>query len=72
MNENPGGGWACPLCGAMVTEDQAACGACPVSKVTGRAQGCGVLCCPRCGYRFVERSGWLESLSRLWRGKEHS
>jgi hypothetical protein len=58
--------WDCPMCGARVSQDQTACGGCPMSRF---GHDCTVLCCPRCGYQFVERSGWLESLSRLWRRK---
>jgi len=52
---------ACPLCGAPVTPGEAACGACPVSR------GCGMICCARCGYRFVERSAIVDWIGRVWR-----
>ncbi|HET9480648.1 MAG TPA: hypothetical protein VFP98_02740 [Candidatus Polarisedimenticolia bacterium] len=51
----------CPLCGASVGSGAADCAACPL------AHGCSTLCCPRCGYRFVERSATLEFLARVWR-----
>lgn len=41
---------SCPLCGARF-EAQAACVAgCPMSRY------CSTLCCPACGYRFVDES----------------
>lgn len=55
--------WPCPICGERVEEGGAACGACPMGR------GCGLLCCPRCGYRFAERSASWDLLSRLWPGR---
>jgi hypothetical protein len=59
--------WQCPLCGSLVEEGASPCDGCPI------AHGCGVLCCPRCGYRCVERSWTLDLLSgllrRLWPGR---
>jgi hypothetical protein len=51
----------CPLCGAPVNPGEAACGACPMSR------GCGMICCARCGYRFVERSAVVDWIGRVWR-----
>jgi hypothetical protein len=44
---------ACPLCGTLVEPGRDACRSCPVGP------NCTVLCCPGCGYRFVERSAIL-------------
>jgi NMD protein affecting ribosome stability and mRNA decay len=70
MNAGAARTWVCPLCGARVSEDGSVCEGCPVAMVTHAPRHCGVLCCPRCGYQFVERSSWLESLGRLWRRKD--
>jgi len=43
----------CPMCGCDFDESEhAGCTACPLNR------HCRVLCCPRCGYEFVEES-WL-------------
>jgi len=52
---------ACPLCGATLTPGAAACGACPMGN------GCDMICCARCGYRFVERSAIVDWIGRAWR-----
>ena len=43
----------CPLCGyAFSREESDRCAVCPVNR------NCGLICCPGCGYRFVEDS-WI-------------
>ena len=39
----------CPLCGGTFAEE-AHCSVCPMSR------HCQILCCPHCGYSFVETS----------------
>jgi uncharacterized C2H2 Zn-finger protein len=54
----------CPLCGQRFARDEAKkCSACPVRG------GCKLLCCPRCGYGFVEESRLLKLMSR-WLGRK--
>jgi len=55
----------CPLCGAGFAETQH-CSACPMTAY------CHTLCCPNCGYSFVERSSlvdFVRRLARSWRGR---
>ena len=59
----------CPMCGAAVGAGAEACESCPISS------GCEVLCCPRCGYRFVERSviwEFFRSLASRFSGRRAS
>jgi predicted Zn-ribbon and HTH transcriptional regulator len=58
----------CSLCGYEFNKDQmekTKCSACP------EFMGCELLCCPNCGYRFVEESKIVNILRRLacWLGK---
>jgi len=49
----------CPLCGHEFDRTGEKCRACPMSA------GCGVICCPKCGYGFADRSrlvSWLKKL----------
>lgn len=53
----------CPLCGNHFDEeDSGACVACPLNR------NCGTICCPNCGYQFIERS-WLVD---RWRAFKHT
>lgn len=40
----------CPLCAARIEDSRTRCAACPAGIA------CESICCPRCGYRFVDRS----------------
>ena len=51
----------CPLCGCDFEEGAAHCGGCPLN------QACGTVCCPRCGYEFVDRSATVDWLRRMAR-----
>ena len=52
----------CPLCGAAFSSDQSHCaGGCPM------AANCRVLCCPACGYEFIEDSILISGAQRLLR-----
>jgi len=52
----------CPLCGGSFPADGSGCpSACPIAKQ------CKVLCCPHCGYEFVEDSAVASGIARLWR-----
>lgn len=59
----------CPLCGNRFTEGGARCTGCPIHGV------CATICCPRCGYQFVERSVVVEAMqgfragARRWLGR---
>jgi hypothetical protein len=50
----------CPMCAAPAADMHEACAGCPL------ARGCTVMCCPRCGYQFVERSATIHLLLTLW------
>ena len=52
---------SCPFCGAAVSSVTTSCTSCPMNT------GCGSLCCPRCGYRFVERSAVWDGVAGLLR-----
>lgn len=59
----------CPLCGKSIetSSDREHCPSCPVAKQ------CKILCCPHCGYEFVEDSALVSGLTgliRRLRGKE--
>lgn len=50
----------CPLCGGTVPTDRGRCaGGCPIAK------NCRILCCPHCGYGFVEDSAVATGIGRL-------
>jgi len=50
----------CPLCGGAVPTDRSRCaGRCPM------AGACRILCCPHCGYGFVEDSTVATGIGRL-------
>jgi hypothetical protein len=54
----------CPLCGTDF--EGAEChSACPMSR------GCAMVKCPACEYEFVEKSGIVNWLTRLWKGTAH-
>jgi hypothetical protein len=60
QGEERPGDHKCPLCGGVVPADRDHCAAgCPLAK------GCRVLCCPSCGYEFVEDSAIASGVSRL-------
>jgi hypothetical protein len=49
----------CPLCGGNVPNEHDHCaGACPFAK------NCRILCCPSCGYEFVEDSAVVRGVTR--------
>ena len=48
------------MCAAPAAQMHEACAGCPLAK------GCTVLCCPRCGYQFIERSATINLLVSLW------
>ena len=51
----------CPLCGDRVSADRDSCpSGCPL------ATRCNVICCPNCGYEFVEDSAVISGLARFW------
>lgn len=55
----------CALCGQGYDEAALSCrGKCPVASL----YGCGLLCCPHCGYQMVDerQSGAVKLLRRLW------
>jgi hypothetical protein len=52
----------CPLCGGGIPADTDSCpSGCPMAKK------CNLICCPNCGYEFVEESAVVSGLSRLWK-----
>ena len=54
--------YRCPLCAGEVRADRDSCrGGCPL------ARRCRILCCPRCGYEFVEDSAIVSGIGRLFR-----
>ena len=55
----------CELCGQTYDNTAAAChSGCPLASLTG----CGLLCCPHCGYQAVDerKSKVAQLLRRLW------
>ena len=62
MNEQAPRIRKCPLCSNEFPSDREHCAAgCPLAK------GCRVLCCPSCGYEFVEDSAVASGVGRLVR-----
>ena len=57
MEENKG--YKCPLCSYSFKVGEAKCGACPMSK------GCKIICCPHCGYQWVEESKAVNLIKKL-------
>jgi hypothetical protein len=61
----PGTTLQCPLCGARFTPaEQAACARCALHG------GCGLICCPNCGYSFLpprQQESLPGRWTRLWR-----
>jgi hypothetical protein len=54
----------CPLCGYRFNSDLAtACKGCPVSG------NCDKICCPNCGYGWVESSSIVDSLRKFLKRK---
>ena len=51
----------CPLCGAKASFGSSACAVCPLGS------RCEVLCCPNCGYEFVEKSVVYDFFQGLFR-----
>jgi hypothetical protein len=53
----------CPLCGGKIKDasENEHCPSCPVAK------HCKILCCPHCGYEFVEDSALVSGLTGLFR-----
>jgi hypothetical protein len=50
----------CPLCGHRFDEGAlSACSSCPMSRE------CATICCPNCGYQFVEHSWIVEKIRAL-------
>lgn len=48
----------CPLCGGTFAEEQH-CAICPMTRY------CHTLCCPNCGYSYVERSSLVDLVRHL-------
>ncbi|MEE9291710.1 MAG: hypothetical protein V3U83_02155 [Acidobacteriota bacterium] len=48
----------CPLCGGRFAQEEH-CSICPMTAY------CHTVCCPNCGYSFVERSSLLDLSSRI-------
>ncbi len=48
----------CPLCGGTFAQEQH-CSICPMTDY------CHTLCCPNCGYTFVERSSVIDGTRRI-------
>jgi hypothetical protein len=48
----------CPLCGGTFAEETH-CGVCPMTSY------CRTLCCPNCGYSFVESSSVVDLVRRV-------
>lgn len=48
----------CPLCGLHFAEGAVHCGGCPLNA------SCGTICCPRCGYEYVDRSATVDLFHR--------
>jgi hypothetical protein len=48
----------CPLCGGRFANEQH-CSVCPMTNY------CHILCCPNCGYTFVERSSLIDFARRI-------
>ena len=65
--ENPGDVKApglehdCPLCGLHFAEGAAHCGGCPMNAA------CKTICCPRCGYEYVDHSATIAWMGRAAR-----
>lgn len=59
---------SCPLCGAAVSADAiSGCSGCPLSP------GCGLTCCPACGYSWVEpEQSHLGRMLRRWFRRRHA
>jgi len=51
----------CPLCGAKASFGSSSCAVCPMGS------RCEVLCCPNCGYEFVEKSVVYDFFQALFR-----
>jgi len=52
----------CPLCGNIFAEDSLECPkGCLWKKKT-----CGLICCPRCHYQFVEESKIIQSAKKIF------
>ncbi len=53
----------CPLCGGRIKDssENEHCPTCPVAK------HCKILCCPNCGYEFVEDSALVSGVAGLIR-----
>ncbi len=54
------GAMKCPLCGSEFSREEAgeACQHCPLKS-------CNLVCCPQCGYQFVDEKQARERLKRL-------
>ena len=59
MKKGKENSFRCPLCGNIIEKENHACGGCPFGKA------CGLICCPRCHYQFVEESKTLHFLKRI-------
>lgn len=58
----------CPLCGFRFPKGhQKECRGCPL----GGSRCRNVLCCPNCGYGFIETSALVEWLRRLFRRRRN-
>jgi hypothetical protein len=51
----------CPLCTHAFDDGREKCSACPMHT------GCATICCPNCGYSFVDRSATVSGVTRAAR-----
>ena len=58
----------CTMCGYQFAQKsgKAACKSCPLST------GCGMVCCPNCGFEIPVEPKWLKKLTDLIRGKKNA
>ena len=58
----------CTMCGYQFEEKsaQTACKSCPLNK------GCGMVCCPNCGFEVPLEPKWLRKLADLLKGRKHA
>jgi len=60
MNEEKNNLFRCPLCGNSFPKEDPVCRGCFLGK------SCGLICCPRCHYQFVDESRMLRFLKRIF------
>jgi hypothetical protein len=55
----------CPFCGNEFTKGENECGG-----SCGLIGNCGLMCCPRCRYSFVEESKTVQFFKKIWPSKK--